>query len=188
MHWPTLDHRHCHLDTFQVSIWTLKLSSIGSEQCLDGIPRRNSWCCWHGSRSRCCLEARGHYRIWPTRIWPTPGRTSPSSTPNANGGTKKTRPSPTSKNGIRRHLRCVSGDIFAIAGWRQLPDEFLVGSQKLESESSLVRVAQVPGHVELRSGLDRGSNLTWKIRWSKISWFDRWVKSELIIFCKLSWF
>ena len=58
--------------------------------------------------------------------------------------------------------RGVVGDEFAcaiVAVGRQVHEVFLLGVEQLEEEAALVRVSQVPGHVERRPRLQRRPNV-----------------------------
>ena len=55
--------------------------------------------------------------------------------------------------------RRVVGDVFLLAG-RQVHEVLLLGVEQLEEEPALVRVAQVPRHVERRPRLQRRPHVT----------------------------
>ena len=59
------------------------------------------------------------------------------------------------------HSRGVVGDEFAcaIVAGRQVHEVFLLGVEQLEEEAALVRVSQVPSHVERRPRLQRRPNV-----------------------------
>ena len=57
------------------------------------------------------------------------------------------------------NLRGVVGDVFLLAG-RQVHEVLLLGVEQLEEEAALVRVAQVPRHVERRPRLQRRPHVT----------------------------
>ena len=57
--------------------------------------------------------------------------------------------------------RGVVGDVFLLAG-RQVHEVPLLRVEQLEEESALVRVAQVPRHVERRPRLQSCPNITCK--------------------------
>ena len=64
------------------------------------------------------------------------------------------------------HSRCVASDeiMFAIvvSAWREVHEVLLLGVEQLEEEAALVRVAEVPRHVERRPRLQSCPNITCK--------------------------
>ena len=64
------------------------------------------------------------------------------------------------------HSRCVASDkflfAFVVGAGREVHEVLLLGVEQLEEEAALVRVAEVPRHVERRPRLQSCPNITCK--------------------------